>query len=128
MMASTLMRTPASWKMRAESSSPSPTSANACSWDHVPPKLSTSGVSAAIQYGSVSTRVPSMSHRTAARRGAFTVQAYPGAAGPILEGTRWAGGGGLVDGLGRRVLVAGFDGWNDAGEAASSAMTRLREG
>jgi hypothetical protein len=33
-----------------------------------------------------------------------------------------------VDGLGRRVLVAGFDGWNDAGEAASSAMARLREG
>ncbi|NLP86090.1 PAC2 family protein [Microbacterium sp. CFH 90308] len=33
-----------------------------------------------------------------------------------------------MDGLGRRVLVAGFDGWNDAGEAASSAMTRLREG
>nr|WP_240949066.1 PAC2 family protein [Microbacterium sp. CFH 90308] len=30
--------------------------------------------------------------------------------------------------MGRRVLVAGFDGWNDAGEAASSAMTRLREG
>src|SRR5687767_11573998 len=39
-----------------------------------------------------------------------------------------AGGGGLVDGLGRRVLVAAFDGWNDAGEAASSAVTQLREG
>jgi hypothetical protein len=33
-----------------------------------------------------------------------------------------------VDGLGRRVLVAAFDGWNDAGEAASSAITQLREG
>jgi hypothetical protein len=33
-----------------------------------------------------------------------------------------------VDGLGRRVLVAAFDGWNDAGEAASSALTHLREG
>ena len=33
-----------------------------------------------------------------------------------------------MDGLGRRVLVAAFDGWNDAGEAASSAITQLREG
>jgi len=33
-----------------------------------------------------------------------------------------------VDGLGRRVLVAAFDGWNDAGEAASSAIAQLREG
>ena len=33
-----------------------------------------------------------------------------------------------MDGLGRRVLVAAFDGWNDAGEAASSALTQLREG
>jgi hypothetical protein len=33
-----------------------------------------------------------------------------------------------VDGLGRRVLIAGFDGWNDAGEAASSAITHLQEG
>lgn len=32
-----------------------------------------------------------------------------------------------MDGLGRRVLVAAFDGWNDAGEAASSALTQLRE-
>ncbi len=32
-----------------------------------------------------------------------------------------------MDGLGRRVLVAAFDGWNDAGEAASSAITQLRE-
>ena len=32
-----------------------------------------------------------------------------------------------MDGLGRRVLVAAFDGWNDAGEAASSAITHLRE-
>ncbi len=68
MIAGTVIRTPAAWKMRAESSSPSPTSCSACSCDQVPPKLSTSGVSAAIQYGSVSTRVPSMSHRTAAGR------------------------------------------------------------
>jgi hypothetical protein len=32
-----------------------------------------------------------------------------------------------VDGLGRRVLVAAFDGWNDAGEAASSAIAHLRD-
>lgn len=32
-----------------------------------------------------------------------------------------------MDGLGRRVLVAAFDGWNDAGEAASSAIAQLRE-
>jgi hypothetical protein len=32
-----------------------------------------------------------------------------------------------VDGLGRRVLVVAFDGWNDAGEAASAAVSRLRE-
>ncbi len=32
-----------------------------------------------------------------------------------------------MDGLGRRVLVAAFDGWNDAGEAASAALAQLRE-
>ncbi|WP_375384432.1 PAC2 family protein [uncultured Microbacterium sp.] len=32
-----------------------------------------------------------------------------------------------MDGLGRRVLVAAFDGWNDAGEAASAAISLLRE-
>ena len=32
-----------------------------------------------------------------------------------------------MEGLGRRVLVAAFDGWNDAGEAASSALALLRE-
>jgi len=32
-----------------------------------------------------------------------------------------------VNGLGRRVLIAAFDGWNDAGEAASSAIAHLRE-
>ncbi|MCR2800759.1 MULTISPECIES: PAC2 family protein [unclassified Microbacterium] len=32
-----------------------------------------------------------------------------------------------MEGLGRRVLVAAFDGWNDAGEAASGAVTLLRE-
>ncbi len=31
-----------------------------------------------------------------------------------------------MDGLGRRVIVAAFDGWNDAGEAASSAIAHLR--
>jgi hypothetical protein len=31
-----------------------------------------------------------------------------------------------VDGLGRRILVAAFDGWNDAGEAASSALALLK--
>lgn len=31
-----------------------------------------------------------------------------------------------MDGLGRRVLVVAFDGWNDAGEAASSAIAHLR--
>jgi len=31
-----------------------------------------------------------------------------------------------VDGLGRKVLVAAFDGWNDAGEAASAAVAHLR--
>ena len=31
-----------------------------------------------------------------------------------------------MDGLGRRVLVTAFDGWNDAGEAASSAVAHLR--
>ncbi|MDX2375302.1 PAC2 family protein [Microbacterium sp. LRZ72] len=30
-----------------------------------------------------------------------------------------------MEALGRRVLVAAFDGWNDAGEAASSAITAL---
>lgn len=31
-----------------------------------------------------------------------------------------------MDGLGRRVLVTAFDGWNDAGEAASGAVNLLR--
>lgn len=31
-----------------------------------------------------------------------------------------------MDGLGRRVLVAAFDGWNDAGEAATTAVGVLR--
>ncbi|MFT4219728.1 MAG: PAC2 family protein [Microbacterium sp.] len=31
-----------------------------------------------------------------------------------------------MEGLGRRVLVAAFDGWNDAGEAATSALGVLR--
>lgn len=33
-----------------------------------------------------------------------------------------------MDGLGRRVLVAAFDGWNDAGEAATSALSVLKDG
>lgn len=32
-----------------------------------------------------------------------------------------------MDGLGRRILVAAFDGWNDAGEAASAALSLLKE-
>ena len=32
-----------------------------------------------------------------------------------------------MDALGRRVLVAAFDGWNDAGEAASAALAPLKE-
>jgi len=32
-----------------------------------------------------------------------------------------------VDELGRRVLVVAFDGWNDAGEAASAAVAHIRE-
>jgi len=32
-----------------------------------------------------------------------------------------------VDALGRRVLITAFDGWNDAGEAASAAVALLRE-
>jgi len=31
-----------------------------------------------------------------------------------------------VDALGRRIIVAAFDGWNDAGEAASAAASMLR--
>ncbi|WP_431798538.1 PAC2 family protein [Microbacterium kunmingense] len=31
-----------------------------------------------------------------------------------------------MEGLGRRVIVAAFDGWNDAGEAASSALAQIR--
>jgi hypothetical protein len=33
-----------------------------------------------------------------------------------------------VDALGRRIIVAAFDGWNDAGEAASAAAAMLRTG
>jgi hypothetical protein len=33
-----------------------------------------------------------------------------------------------VDALGRRIIVAAFDGWNDAGEAASAATSMLRSG
>ena len=43
-----------------------PTRDSACSWDQVPPYLSAMAYSVAIQYGSVSTSVPSMSHSTAA--------------------------------------------------------------
>ena len=32
-----------------------------------------------------------------------------------------------TDILGPRIIVAGFDGWNDAGEAATGAITTLRE-
>ncbi len=33
-----------------------------------------------------------------------------------------------MDALGRRIIVAAFDGWNDAGEAASAATSMLRSG
>jgi hypothetical protein len=33
-----------------------------------------------------------------------------------------------VDALGRRIIVAAFDGWNDAGEAASAAASMVRTG
>ncbi len=33
-----------------------------------------------------------------------------------------------MDALGRRIIVAAFDGWNDAGEAASAAAAMLRAG
>ncbi|KZE32599.1 PAC2 family protein [Microbacterium sp. T32] len=33
-----------------------------------------------------------------------------------------------MDALGRRIIVAAFDGWNDAGEAASAAAAMLRTG
>ncbi|MBQ9918873.1 PAC2 family protein [Microbacterium proteolyticum] len=33
-----------------------------------------------------------------------------------------------MDALGRRIIVAAFDGWNDAGEAASAAASMLRAG
>ncbi|GAB3631481.1 hypothetical protein GCM10027421_08340 [Microbacterium shaanxiense] len=56
---------PASLSSMALSSRPFPTSCSACSCDQVPPKDCTIAVSAAIQYGSVSTSVPSMSQRTA---------------------------------------------------------------
>ncbi|WP_040164463.1 PAC2 family protein [Microbacterium gorillae] len=32
-----------------------------------------------------------------------------------------------MQGLGRRILVAAFDGWNDAGEAASTALAAVRD-
>ena len=32
-----------------------------------------------------------------------------------------------MDELGQRVLVVAFDGWNDAGEAASAAVRHIRE-
>src|SRR6478752_8531074 len=88
-----------------------------------------------------------MSQRTAAGRRGFTAPCYPGAPrrsgarsrgtdrrdprerrGAYPGGNPGRGRGGCVDGLGRRVLVAAFDGWNDAGEAASAALAQLREG
>ena len=33
-----------------------------------------------------------------------------------------------MEGLGRRVIVAAFDGWNDASEAATSAASVLKDG
>lgn len=57
-----------------------PTSSVPSSSVHVPPNSSTSSCSAIIQYGSVSTRVPSMSHSTAAGR-AFGVSVTRGSLG-----------------------------------------------
>src|SRR3954447_7959109 len=52
-----------------------PTRLRACSRLHVPPYSATRAYSASIQYGSVSTRVPSMSHSTAA--GASVLRVVP---------------------------------------------------
>ena len=32
-----------------------------------------------------------------------------------------------MDALGNRIIVAAFDGWNDAGEAASGAIEAIRQ-
>ncbi|MCY1233612.1 hypothetical protein D9M72_461610 [compost metagenome] len=61
--------TPAFWRTPAEKTSDCPTSCMACAWDHCPPWAATSACSASIQYGSVSTIVPSMSHKAALRSG-----------------------------------------------------------
>src|SRR5690606_31700287 len=57
--------------------------------------------------------------------------AGPASRPPRVDGLSWKGtpsgqGRDRVDGLGRRILVAAFDGWNDAGEAASAALAVLK--
>ena len=82
---------------RRSSTGPARRAASPSSWVQVPPKEPTSSLSDAIQYGSVSTRVPSMSQRTAAGRRSDGVrevtrsQVYPVSRGPILEGWRPTG-------------------------------------
>src|SRR6476660_4941341 len=99
--------------------------------------------SAVIQYGSVSTRVPSMSQRTAAGS-RLTGPAYA-ACGARPQGLRRLGAGGPCRARRRRgrrhlvieledvpelnnpVVIAAFEGWNDAGEAATAAIDHLVE-
>ncbi len=61
-----------------------------------------------------------LSTRTDAARSGATIGSDPA---PILGGMDSP----KDPGFGRRVLVTAFDGWNDAGEAASSATTLLKE-
>jgi hypothetical protein len=45
----------------------------------------------------------------------------------LASSARGRTGRGTVDVLGSRIIVAAFDGWNDAGEAASGAISALRD-
>src|SRR5665213_618835 len=133
--------TPRDFRMAAEFQSPSPTSSRPSSCVHSPPNECTSSTSDAIQYGSVSTRVPSMSQRTAAgSAGGFSeltghkptgrVRAYPGWMASDRHAGRGHGTRTVTKGtnfLGGRILVVAFEGWNDAGEAASGAVKTLQE-
>lgn len=65
MISREVIATPACWSTAALWVSAWPTRLWACSSDQVPPWASTRPRSSAIQYGSVSTRVPSMSQKTA---------------------------------------------------------------
>ena len=59
---------PCSRRIAADTRRSLPTMACAFSWSHWPPNSATNSYSHSIQYGSVSTMVPSMSHSTAAGR------------------------------------------------------------